>query len=83
MKRVFIALLGMALFIVGCFSDPVKEDLETYVNDAIIPLAADEEEIIDLYENVTGYNYTDDFIVYETKQYKKIYCLNTEYSWII
>lgn len=63
---VFFLLTVISLILVGCFSDPVKEDLENYVNDGILPLAADEEEIIALFESVTGNNYQDDYVLYET-----------------
>ncbi|MDG5789351.1 hypothetical protein QA612_17970 [Evansella sp. AB-P1] len=70
MKKNFILLflsIGAIFFILtGCFSDPVKDDLEDYVNNGIMPLAEDEDEIISLYESVTGINYIDDFILYET-----------------
>ncbi|WP_235849019.1 MULTISPECIES: hypothetical protein [Bacillaceae] len=69
MKRNFIITLGtvLALFLLaGCFSDPVQDDLEDYVNNQIMPLAEEEEEIVALYESVTGVNYTDDFILYDT-----------------
>jgi hypothetical protein len=64
----FLLLTVISLLIVGCFSDPVKEDLEDYVNNGVLPLMSDEEEILALYDSVTGNNYTNDFILYETIQ---------------
>lgn len=57
-------MISLVLF--GCFSDPVKEDLEDYVNNSIFPLMDDEEEILFLYESVTGHNYVNDFVLYDT-----------------
>lgn len=70
LKKKFIILLVtlISLLMAGCFSDPVKDDLEEYVNEGILPLMSDEEEILSLYGSVTGNNYTDDYVLYETIQ---------------
>lgn len=44
----------------------VKEDLLTYMNESLTPLAEQEGEVIALYDSVTGANYTDDETTYNT-----------------
>ncbi|WP_078551347.1 hypothetical protein [Bacillus alkalicellulosilyticus] len=61
-KRMFFLLLPL-LLLVGC--DPVQDDLISYLNDGIMPLVDLEEEVIAIYESVTGDNYYDDWILYE------------------
>ncbi|MFA9560302.1 hypothetical protein ACERII_23575 [Evansella sp. AB-rgal1] len=65
----FLLVTMLSLFITGCFADPIQEDLEDYVNNGIIPLVPDEEEILGLYESVTGHNYSDDYVLYNTIQF--------------
>ena len=42
----------------ACGNDPIKDDLQNYVNKQTKPLAKKEKEVINLYESVTGANYT-------------------------
>jgi hypothetical protein len=44
----------------------VKDDLLTYMNESLTPLAEQEGEVIALYDSVTGANYTDDETTYNT-----------------
>jgi disulfide oxidoreductase YuzD len=63
--KVKMCLLGFALLVVlsGC-SDPVQEDLLSYINEDMKPLAVVEEEVIAEYDSVTGDNYVDDMTTY-------------------
>ncbi|MED4018695.1 MULTISPECIES: hypothetical protein [Sutcliffiella] len=56
----------MCLLVSGCFSASVEKDITEYVNEGLLPLADLEEEAIDLFDSVVGYNYTDDYTLYDT-----------------
>ncbi|AST91880.1 hypothetical protein BC6307_11625 [Sutcliffiella cohnii] len=67
MKKLRFALfLSMCLLVSGCFSASVEKDITEYVNEGLLPLADLEEEAIDLFDSVVGYNYTDDYTLYDT-----------------
>ncbi len=46
-------------------SDPVQDDLITYINDDIPAVFELEAKAIGSYDRVTGVNYTDDFVLYD------------------
>jgi hypothetical protein len=50
--------------LVAC-SSKVSKELITYINDDMQPLAEQEEELMELYNGVTGDNYTDDIELYD------------------
>ena len=56
----------MCLLVSGCFAASVEKDITEYVNEGLLPLADLEEEAIDLFDSVVGYNYTDDYTLYDT-----------------
>ncbi|MED1467616.1 hypothetical protein [Bacillus salipaludis] len=60
----FFLMIGTLL--TACGNDPVKGDLQNYVNKQTKPLAKKEKEVINLYESVTGANYTNDKTTYNT-----------------
>ncbi|MFB5676387.1 hypothetical protein ACE3NQ_08295 [Paenibacillus terreus] len=68
MKKIALFFLGIAsLFAVtACGSDPVQDELVTYLNEGIQPLVEQESKITALYESVTGNNYKDDATLYYT-----------------
>ena len=65
MKK-FINFIGLVFLVLllGC-SDPVQEELLTYINDDLAELGELEGEAIGTYDSVTGANYTDDFVLYD------------------
>ncbi|MFC7371118.1 hypothetical protein ACFQPF_05465 [Fictibacillus iocasae] len=67
MKKLGILLLSavLILFVSGC-SDPVADELLSYVNDTMPSLSEKETEVIELYASVTGPNYSDDETMYVT-----------------
>lgn len=57
--------LGVLCFgFIGC-SNPVKNELLTYINDDLSKLSEMEQTAISAFESVTGQNYTDDETLYE------------------
>lgn len=48
------------LFTAACGSNPVQEDLTSYVNDHLVEFHVVLDEISALYGSVRGDNYTDD-----------------------
>lgn len=66
--KIIVAIMTMLLSVVcfGCGQDPVQEDLLNYINTELSTLADLETEALQKYESVTGDNYTDDFVLYET-----------------
>jgi len=64
MKKVGLILLMVFILLVGC-SNPVQDDLLTYLNEDLAELYELEAEAIEKYESVTGANYTDDFVLYD------------------
>ncbi|PEX94109.1 hypothetical protein [Bacillus cereus] len=68
MKKVIIGSLLLLLALTGCGKDQVQEDLLTYMNKDIKPLASLEEKAIKDYESVTGGNYKDDETLHEELQ---------------
>ncbi|MDM5212506.1 hypothetical protein QUF94_13800 [Peribacillus sp. NJ4] len=62
MKRLFIGSL-LILLLVGC-GNPMQEELLSYINEDLPPLAEKESEVIARYESVTGDNYTNDEVMY-------------------
>jgi hypothetical protein len=61
---VFIIIGLLLLFVVSCGSDSKQKDLLNYLNVELVPLEAKESEIVDLYDSVTGDNFTDDETTY-------------------
>ncbi|QFT90903.1 hypothetical protein FIU87_19845 [Bacillus sp. THAF10] len=69
MRRLLWLLLPLCLVLVAlsaCTSDPIQEDLLTYVNEDLQSVSEMELEAIDSYDSVSGDNYTDDWTMYET-----------------
>ncbi|MBB6453663.1 hypothetical protein HNQ94_002112 [Salirhabdus euzebyi] len=65
MKKAIISLgFFLMLALVGC-SNPVQDDLLSYVNDELIPISQLEVDAMDAYASVTGVNYTDDYTLYD------------------
>ncbi|BDH60648.1 hypothetical protein MTP04_07780 [Lysinibacillus sp. PLM2] len=65
MKKILGSLFSLAFVFVlfGC-GNPVTEELLSYVNEDLVPLAEKETEILEEYASVTGENYTDDETTY-------------------
>lgn len=64
--KVLVVFLLLMSTLVGCGSNPVQDDLITYINDSLPSLAEQELEAIELYESVSGPNYIDDETMYYT-----------------
>lgn len=62
--KIMLLMMSIMVILAGC-SDPVEEDLLSYINDDMNPLSELEEEIIQDYESVTGANYTNDYELYD------------------
>lgn len=68
MKKLTLSLISIfafAILLTGCFSNPIQEDLLSYINDEIAPISAEEAKIVANYDSVTGQNYTDDETTYK------------------
>ncbi|MWV44934.1 hypothetical protein GRF59_15030 [Paenibacillus sp. HJL G12] len=67
MKKLIILISTMLLFnvLMGCSkTDPVTEELLSYINEQMVPLFTEEQELVNTYESVTGANFTDDETTY-------------------
>ncbi|WP_106494643.1 hypothetical protein [Lentibacillus sp. Marseille-P4043] len=64
MKKALIGILPIIFLLVGCFSDPVKDDLLRYVNHEMNTAFELEDTAISAYNNVSGVNYSDDETMY-------------------
>lgn len=65
MKKILISLFSVLFLLTAC-GNPVQDDLLSYINDDIQPLADLEIEAMEAYDSVTGANYTDDDTTYNT-----------------
>ncbi|MED3574667.1 hypothetical protein [Cytobacillus praedii] len=65
MKKILISLFSVLILLTAC-SNPIQDDLLSYINDDITPLADLELEAMNAFDNVTGANYTDDETTYNT-----------------
>lgn len=61
---ILVISIMLPLLMVGCFGDPIKDDLNNYLYTQIPPLNKTEAQIIKDYESVTGSNYKDDATLY-------------------
>lgn len=59
-----LALVFGIIFLSGCGSDPIQEDLINYSNVGLVSVAEIESKVVDGYDSVSGDNYTDDITVY-------------------
>ncbi|MUV36435.1 hypothetical protein JNUCC1_00237 [Lentibacillus sp. JNUCC-1] len=64
MKKIFWGFLFLLIVAAGCSSEE-QDNLVSYFNDDIQPLAPQEEEVVAEYESVTGPNFTDDQTLYD------------------
>jgi hypothetical protein len=53
----------------GCGNDPVQEDLLEYLNEELPAISDIELDAVNAYQSVTGVNYQDDYIMYDTLVY--------------
>ncbi|OZB98058.1 hypothetical protein [Paenibacillus sp. XY044] len=63
MKKLMFLISAFLIFSVltGCSNtDPVAEELISYINEQMTPLGKEEQELLNAYESVTGENYKDD-----------------------
>ena len=60
----FVVFLSLFMLLSAC-SNPVQDEILSYVNDELPAIAKAEEDIIAKYSNVTGANYTDDATLYD------------------
>ncbi|WP_152399042.1 hypothetical protein [Paenibacillus cellulositrophicus] len=63
MKKLIFLISAILLFgaLTGCSkTDPVTEELLSYINEQMSPLGKEEHELVSTYESITGANYTDD-----------------------
>ncbi|MED4534645.1 hypothetical protein [Metabacillus fastidiosus] len=63
-KLKIIIAVCIATLLAAC-SDPVQEEIISYVNEDLPEIAKLEEEVIGKYDSVTGENYKDDEILYD------------------
>jgi hypothetical protein len=67
MKFKILVVFGLMIsLLAGCGSNPVEEDLLTYMNESLPSLSEQELEAVALYDSVSGPNYTDDETMYYT-----------------
>jgi hypothetical protein len=66
MKKLGLMLFMSIIMLLTACSDPAQDEILSYVNDELPPLAELETEVIGLYDSVTGVNYTDDYTLYDT-----------------
>ncbi|WP_019155315.1 hypothetical protein [Robertmurraya massiliosenegalensis] len=65
-KLLMLPVLLCFLVISGCSSeDPVKTELETYLNEELSSIIGLETQAISAYDSVTGVNYTSDQLLYD------------------
>jgi hypothetical protein len=64
MKRLAVFITLLLVVLVGC-SNPITEDLLTYINTELPKVAQYENDTIAAYDSVSGANYTDDYTMYE------------------
>lgn len=73
MKKLLLFPFVMVMFLLsGCLGDPVQDDLLNYLNEEIDDVADLEAEALDAYDSVTGANYVDDYLLYDTLSYTVI-----------
>lgn len=64
--KLLVAFGLMVSLLTACGSNPVQDDVITYMNESLPSVAEQELEAIGLYESVSGPNYTDDETMYYT-----------------
>jgi len=62
--RFLLPVALISAILAGCGSNPVQDDLISYLNEDLRPLADEETEIMGIYESITGENYADDESLY-------------------
>ncbi|PUB11706.1 hypothetical protein [Paenisporosarcina sp. OV554] len=73
MKFKVLVVFGLLIsLLAGCGSNPIEEDLLTYMNESLPSLSEQEFEAVALYDSVSGPNYTDDETMYYTILYEVI-----------
>lgn len=60
----FVFCIFSLFVLTACLNDPVKDELLRYVNDDLASIEEQEKEVLTLYADVTGENYTDDETLY-------------------
>lgn len=65
-KKLKISIVICVITLLVACSDPIQEEILSYVNKDLPEIAQLEEEIIGKYESVTGENYQNDEILYNT-----------------
>ncbi|MGG3887638.1 hypothetical protein [Metabacillus fastidiosus] len=64
-KKLKIIIAVCIVTLLAACSNPVQEEIISYVNEDLPEIAKLEEEVIGKYDNVTGENYKDDEILYD------------------
>ncbi|MDF1509574.1 hypothetical protein PZE06_15640 [Robertmurraya sp. DFI.2.37] len=67
MKKLLLLPIFLCFLVMSACSseDPIKEELETYLNDDLANIIGLETEAISAYDSVTGVNYTSDQLLYD------------------
>lgn len=64
MKKIIGICLFFCVLVIGC-SNPIKDDLLTYINVELPTMVDAETNINTAYSSVSGENYTDDYTMYD------------------
>lgn len=69
MRKNLVALFLLSLVLLsGCLKDPIQEDLLNYVNTEMKSANELENKALTAYESVTGANFSNDQVLYNTLQ---------------
>lgn len=69
MRKSLVFLVLFTLVILsGCFKDPIQDDLLNYVNSDMKTAYELEKKAVTAYESVTGPNFSNDQLLYDTLQ---------------
>lgn len=67
-KSLVILFLFTLVILSGCFNDPIQDDLLNYVNSDMKTAYELEKKAVSAYESVTGTNFSNDQVLYDTLQ---------------
>lgn len=67
-KRLAVLFLIALVMLSACIKDPIQDDLLNYVNTEMTTAYELEKKAVNAYESVTGANFTNDQVLYDTLQ---------------
>ncbi|WP_318508989.1 hypothetical protein [Bacillus sp. T3] len=65
-KRIIVLFAFCFVILSGCFNDPIQDELLQYLNSDLTTAHKLEKKAVSAYEGVTGANFTNDQVLYET-----------------